>query len=109
MTEIRECVAIFDNFRERLCLEACAGTLSFSISVSLSGAKSRSRIRGVRISEFHSTAPFQTGCSHLDIRLPRLAYGRSRNWAISSAVEHSLHTGGVAGSIPASPTIDPAR
>jgi hypothetical protein len=25
--------------------------------------------------------------------------------AISSAVEHSLHTGGVAGSIPASPTI----
>src|SRR5271165_2939524 len=30
---------------------------------------------------------------------------RSRKRAISSAVEHSLHTGGVAGSIPASPTI----
>jgi hypothetical protein len=29
--------------------------------------------------------------------------------AISSAVEHSLHTGGVAGSIPASPTIFPKR
>ena len=29
--------------------------------------------------------------------------------AISSAVEHSLHTGGVAGSIPASPTIFPLR
>ena len=29
--------------------------------------------------------------------------------AISSAVEHSLHTGGVAGSIPASPTTSPRQ
>ena len=31
-----------------------------------------------------------------------------RHRAISSAVEHTLHTGGVAGSIPASPTMNAA-
>ena len=30
-------------------------------------------------------------------------------WARSSAVEHTLHTGGVAGSIPAAPTIKPSE
>ena len=37
----------------------------------------------------------------------RSAVGIHGRWAISSAVEHSLHTGGAAGSTPASPTIFP--
>src|SRR3546814_1681541 len=43
----------------------------------------------------------------MDVRLSKLGHTSGSERARSSAVEHTLHTGGVTGSIPVAPTMTP--
>ena len=68
----------------------------------MTGVLSSPRNRG---SSRRPRPAFAASCGPRSSARGAVKQSRSRKRAISSAVEHSLHTGGAASSIPASPTI----